>query len=146
MVAVHFTREIIEDTEPCDVSLKDITPLEFPGVLQNDLWNITNKDTVDNNNNEDITEIYNTKLLSPGDAPPSNASLGEVELEDLEASLHEDLSCLLDLLLGELLVDCSRSFREDPLFSEMFWQGSHSLGSDTGGDRGWGQHFFLRGM
>ena len=59
LVAVHFTREIIEETESCDVSLKDNTPLEFPDDEQNDLWNITN-DTVDNNNNnENITDIYN---------------------------------------------------------------------------------------
>ena len=72
------TREIIEDTESHDVSLKDTTPLEFPDDEQNDLWNITN-DTIDNNN-KDITDIYNTNLLGPGDAPPSNASLGEVEI------------------------------------------------------------------
>ena len=78
LVAVHFTREIIEETESCDVSLKDNTPLEFPDAEQNDLWNITN-DTIDNNN-KNITDIYNSKLLGPGDAPPSNASLGEVKL------------------------------------------------------------------
>ena len=69
----HFTREIIEDTEAYDVSLKDVTPLEFPDNEQNDLWNIT--DNIDDDNNNDITDIYNTKLLGPGDAPPSNASL-----------------------------------------------------------------------
>ena len=119
LFVVHFTREIIEDTEAHDDSLKDVTPLEFPDNEQNDLWNITD-DNIDNDNNNDITDIYNTKLLGPGDAPPSNASLREVELEDLEASLHEHLSCLLNTLLRELLASCARSFSEDPFFSEMF--------------------------
>ena len=66
-----------EDIEACDVSLKDNTPLELPDNEQNDLWNITN-DVLDDDNN--ITDMYNTKLLGPGDAPPSNAGLGEVEL------------------------------------------------------------------
>ena len=68
----------VEDTEACDVSLKDITPLEFPDDEQNDLWNIRD-DSIDNNNNN-ITDIYITKLLGPGDAPPSNAGLREVKL------------------------------------------------------------------
>ena len=95
MLSLHFTREIIEDIEPCDVSLKDITPLELPDSEQNDLWNITNDETINDNNNTNITGIYkDTILLGPGDTPPSNASLGEVKLKDLEASLHEHLSCL----------------------------------------------------
>ena len=57
-----------EDTEPCDVSLKDITPLELPDNEQNDLWNITNNETIDidDDNNENITIVYNTSLLGPG--------------------------------------------------------------------------------
>ena len=94
MLSLHFTREIIEDIEACDVSLKDITPLELPDYEQNDLWNITNDETIDNDNNMNITATYNTRLLDPGDAPPSNASLGEVKLKDLEASLHKHLSSL----------------------------------------------------
>ena len=69
--------QLIEDTEAHDVSLKDTTPLEFPDDDQNDLWNITN-DVLDDDNK--ITDMYNTKVLGPGDAPPSNAGLEEVEL------------------------------------------------------------------
>ena len=94
MLSLHFTREIIEDIEACDVSLKDITPLELPDDTQNDLWNITNDETIDNVNNMNTTEINITIHLGPGDAPPSNASLGEVKLKDLEASLHKHLSSL----------------------------------------------------
>ena len=85
----------VEDIEACDVSLKDITPLELPGNEQNDLCNITNDETIDNDNNMNTTGIYkDTILLGTGDAPPSNARLGEVKLKDLEASLHKHLSCL----------------------------------------------------
>ena len=97
LLSLHFTREIIEDIEACDVSLKDNTPLELPDNEQNDLWNITNNETIDidDDNNENITIVYNTSLLGPGDAPPTEASLGEVKLKDLEASLHKYLGCLL---------------------------------------------------
>ena len=53
---------------------------------KNDLCNINDE------KREIINILYITiGLLGPGDAPPSNAGIREVQLEDLKAGLHKCL-------------------------------------------------------
>ena len=79
------------------------------------------KNVLCNNDNKDKDTKYitndNNEVLGPGDAPPSNAGVREVEC--LEAGLHESFGCSSNLLL--LLVLRVGGLCQDPPLSEVFW-------------------------
>ena len=113
---IHCRRENIKRTsfKSQDVSLKveERLLLRVPCMAKNVLCNndnVTNKDT------KAITSD-NNKLLGPGDAPPSNAGVREVEY--LEAGLQESSGCSSNLLL--LLVLRVGGWCQDPPLSEVF--------------------------
>ena len=92
--------------------------MEFLEQYKNDLCNIN-----DENTNKDITEdTIDNKVtkLGPGDAPPPYAGVREVQVEDLEASLHKCPGGGCDLvLLGIIFTNACTWFRggHDPLFT-----------------------------